>query len=217
MGLLCPQQIGQRRNGVAKKRVSAASKGAVGAAIAFSLLVMGGLMWMEMVGGAGEYEFSTDRFGRWFTQETESQHNDVVEADGKWPLWARLAMNRGEAVGTASWIREDVVAIGELEFQLLGIEGASGVTTCSATEGGQRCGLDAYEIMAMQVGPDGLVACPRSAQVVNGRELSHCHVDGRALSVELLRHGLGKAIDAELQGAGVHESYARSKGLGIWR
>jgi hypothetical protein len=200
---------------VAKKRVRAESKGAVGAAIAFSLLVMGGLVYMETVGKGQAYELSGERFGRWFTQEDEPE--PVVAQPNEWPMWAQLAAERGEVVGPARWVRDDVVEIGGLEFQLLGIEAERGITTCSESDGGKRCGLRARDIGVIAMGPDGLVACPRSPNKVQGRELSHCHVDGRALSVALLRHGLGRGIEVEMRGAGVHESYARSRGLGMWR
>lgn len=200
---------------MAKKRVSAASKGAVGAAITFSLLVMGGLVYMETVGKGQPYEISSDRFGRWFSQEEPPPAAET--ATSEWPVWATLAAQRGEVVGPPRWIEEDIVEVQGIEFQLLGIEGEPGITTCSESEGGQRCGLTVHEVGAITIGPAGLIACPRSPNTVNGRMLSHCHVSGRALSVALLRHGLGRGIDSEMQGAGVHEAYARSRGLGMWR
>lgn len=199
---------------VAKKRVRAESKGAVGAAIAFSLLVAGGLVWMETMGKGNAYIASASRWERWFEPAT---HEPEAVEDALLPLWARLAKGRGEIVGEPQWVAEDRVIVDGHQVQLAGVQAARRARTCVRDQQIDACDMSAFDVLQYVSQPDGLIACHVFPRSVDGYALGNCHADGRSLSVALLRYGLGKAVEDEMQGASVHESFARKDGLGIWR
>jgi endonuclease YncB( thermonuclease family) len=190
-------------------------RGLVYATLVFSLLVLAGVAWMSRVGGANVYERGERAVRSWFDEpEPWELARDTLSYEDK--VTSGHASN-GAVVGVPRLISGDVLEVNGTRFRLWGVRAVPGVYFCG-TDGAQYslgCGVRTEQAIAALTG-GRMVACYERGVSIYGERMGQCFYMNLDLSAMLAEHGLARAVPTEVKQYTLRESFARSRGVGIW-